>query len=107
VVFKSWPFLPGQPVYPVNRLPFVNGNQNIVRASSGDFKKDSEFIEAVFKKIDFRVEFFDPAARICDAESCSSVYKQVKLYKDYYHITIAGAIQFRSEIESLISARHS
>ena len=33
--------------------------------------------------------------------------KQVKLYKDYYHITVAGAIQFRSEIEALIAAKHS
>ena len=107
VVFKSWPFLPEPPAYGVNRLPFLKGNQHIVRASAVDFKKDSEFIESVFRKIDVPVEFFDPAARICDAESCSSVYKQVKLYKDYYHITVVGAIQFRSEIEALIAAKHS
>ncbi len=102
VVFKAWPFLPRNPVYHVDRMPFVKKREAIVSASYADFKRDSEFIESVFKKIDFRVEFFDPAAKICDTLQCSSVYNNVKLYHDTYHISTAGALQFRPEIEVLM-----
>lgn len=104
VVFRAWPFLPARPTYEINRIPFLGTpyTKKIVRAPYDDFKKDSELINSVFEKIDFPIELFDPAAKTCDAAGCSSVYRNVELYSDGYHISTAGALQFRSEIEALI-----
>jgi peptidoglycan/LPS O-acetylase OafA/YrhL len=106
IVFRAWPFLPARPTYGINRIPFLGTpyTKKIVRAPYDDFKKDSELINSVFEKIDFPIELFDPAAKTCDADGCSSVYRNVELYSDGYHISTAGALQFRSEIEALIVA---
>lgn len=106
VVFKAWPFLSAHPIYELNRIPFIKQNKEPVRASFSEFKKDSELINNVFEKISSRVEYFDPAAMVCDKVYCNSIYKKTKLYNDGYHISTAGALQFRSEISELVSPKN-
>lgn len=106
VAFKAWPFFPANPMNEVNRIPLLKrvNRREVVVAPCDNFKKDGEPINAVFERVDSRIKLFDPAAKICRTKGCSSTHDNVGMYNDVYHISTAGALQFRSEIEALLTS---
>jgi hypothetical protein len=103
IVFRAWPFLPSYPNYDVKRISLLQHTRETVRVSTAEFRKHSELINEVLDKIHLSdVQFFDPAAMICDPQYCSSFVQGVKVYADFYHISTAGSLMFQSEIENLL-----
>jgi peptidoglycan/LPS O-acetylase OafA/YrhL len=104
VVFKSWPFLPGNLVSNTSLLELFQRKSNPLSFSAESFYEDSRLINEVFDKTVLSNTFFyDPARNIC-ADKCANHYRGIELYNDGYHISARGSMQFREEIAGFIGS---
>ncbi len=104
IVFRPWPQLSAWPNYQVERVAWWHqsgsGRTTVARA---DFVRENAGINGLFDRYQGRITFFDPSQKICADGECVSLYDRVRMYSDPYHITPAGTMQFRQDIESLLS----
>jgi hypothetical protein len=104
VVFKSWPQLPDRPNYPVKRIEALQSGVNTVYTSVEEFKKDTALINEVFSEFKSdNMSFYDPSEKICGVERCGQMLNGMKLYRDTYHITPQGSLQFKDDVQRLLS----
>jgi hypothetical protein len=60
-------------------------------------------IDGIFGQISLeRVSFYEPAKKICAAQSCEIILNGKAVYSDTYHITPQGSLEFRDDITKAI-----
>jgi hypothetical protein len=107
VVFRSWPMMPTQAVPRALGIPWIVSSGTNARGpdvSLIDFAEDSREINSIFDRLKMpQLSFFDPSSKICGSRTCKSHVDGVNFYSDSYHISVAGALSFRTEVEELLS----
>jgi len=94
--------LPKGDIYPVRRIEILQPEFRVARVSVDEFRKDAAFINSILDQLGMEnVTLFDPAEKMCTKVWCSTTLNRVRLYKDYYHISEAGSLQFSDQIEAL------
>ena len=88
--------IPGvRPIYP---------NVEGTTVSFSEFIEDSREINSIFDQMENpRLSFFDPSTKICKSGVCESNVNGTNYYSDTYHISLAGAMSFRDDVESLVN----
>ncbi len=115
VVFRSWPIMPLARNMKIARALAIPGIEPTYTTDfegpavpRNEFVEDGRAINAIFDHLDNpRVSFFDPSKKICASGACESHYNGIEYYSDTYHISVAGALSFRSEIEALLDRKSS
>ena len=110
VVFRSWPTMPSWRSRDIARsvaLPWIRANYAKAKGAAeqlDEFIEDSREINSIFDELEnTRLGFFDPSTKICMRTACESHVNGINYYSDDYHISRAGAMSFRAEVESLLN----
>ena len=110
VVFRSWPIMPLARNKKITRslaIPWMmptHENEAGASVSFDDFAKDSRQINSIFDHLASpRLSFFDPSVKICASGTCESHARGTNYYSDTYHISRAGAMSFRDDVEALLA----
>jgi peptidoglycan/LPS O-acetylase OafA/YrhL len=110
VVFRSWPIMPIARNMKIARTLAIPGIEPThttdvagPTVSRSEFSEDSRNINFIFDQLGSpRLSFFDPSAKICASGTCESHVNGINYYSDAYHISTAGALSFRADIEALL-----
>jgi peptidoglycan/LPS O-acetylase OafA/YrhL len=109
VVFRSWPIMPIARKKEIARalaIPWIRPiykNVGGATVSFNEFIEDSRDINSIFDHLESpRLSFFDPSTKICASGACESHVKGINYYSDTYHISRAGAMSFRGDVEALL-----
>ena len=101
-VVRAFPYLPG-PI-PLNyvRIPFLSRPKPPITIPVDEFNNESEFLTELFGSIKTPVTYFDPAAKLCHEEVCSSHLGGLRMYYGSFHVTPQGAMAYEDEVAELI-----
>lgn len=110
VVFRSWPIMPTARNMKIARSLAIPGieptytpNVGGPTVSRNEFIEDSRNINSIFDHLGSpRLSFFDPSTKICASGTCESHVNGINYYSDTTHISVAGALSFRADIEALL-----
>jgi hypothetical protein len=87
-------------------IPWIRPTYTNVRGptvSFNEFIEDNRDINSIFNHLESpRLSFFDPSTKICASGACESHVKGINYYSDTYHISRAGAMSFRGDVEALL-----
>ncbi len=104
VVVRDWPRMPVRPnLRTIDLLGYERRPVNVPRDL---FNQTNAIVNQVFNRVSSdRIDYFDPAEKVCDQRYCYSVRDGLLYYEDEYHMSSQGAMQYKAEIESLLSKR--
>ena len=110
VVFRSWPIMPIARNMKIARALAIPGIEPAFTTNfegpmvlRNEFLEDGRTINAIFDHLDDpRLSFFDPSNKICASGTCESHDNGINYYSDTYHISVAGALSFRPDVEALL-----
>jgi SGNH domain (fused to AT3 domains) len=105
LMFRNWPLLPGSLPPPAQRSfkDLIRRDHPAREYPRGYFEAQRQFIDEILLAYPSdRVALFDPAATICDEQSCSNEIEGISAYSDRYHITPKAALTYREALSTLM-----
>jgi hypothetical protein len=104
VVVRDWPRMPVRPS--LRTIDLLGYERRPVNVPRDRFNQTNATVNQVFNRVSSdRIDYFDPAEKVCDQHHCYSVRDGLLYYEDEYHMSSQGAMQYKAEIESLLSKR--
>jgi hypothetical protein len=104
VVFKDWPLLLRPLRYGVNRQLHLNIEDSQSAVSYKDHLITEEFINSLFEGIrNSRVQFFDPAIKLCVSDICALRINNERLYlNDGHHPSKYATFLYKDDIINVL-----
>jgi peptidoglycan/LPS O-acetylase OafA/YrhL len=102
VVFKDWPIMPERPnARTIRALGYQKQPVSIARSQFDEWVAP---VNKIFDQVHSQtIRYVDPAEKVCDNQKCYSARDGLLYYQDAYHMTSQAAMQFKTEIEALLS----